>query len=92
MLFGRFVYTNRGIFDRTHLRFFTRKSLILMLEQTDLLIQKILVTPIPLEVLSPFFMALPGLFIFRILNSLTKMFPTLLGYQFIVQAKYYGKK
>ena len=32
LLAGRFRYTDRGILDRTHLRFFTRRTLIELLE------------------------------------------------------------
>src|SRR4051812_40289038 len=32
LLFGRFRYTDRGILDRTHLRFFTRSTLVELVE------------------------------------------------------------
>lgn len=92
LLFGRFDYTERGILDKTHLRFFTRKSLIETVEQIGLKISWMGVTPIPLELLSPFFMTPAGLVIFRLFNGLTRLFPTLFGYQFIVRAKSDGKK
>ncbi len=87
LLFGRFDYTDRGILDKTHLRFFTRKTLITMLKNTGLEIVSIQVTPIPLELVSKFFVSIPGKFLHAAFARLTSLFPTLLGYQFIVEAR-----
>jgi hypothetical protein len=86
-LFGRFDYTDRGILDRTHLRFFTRKSLAAMVENAGLSILSIQATPIPLELVSSFFTTMPGRFLHALLAWCTKIMPTLLGYQFIVEAR-----
>jgi 2-polyprenyl-3-methyl-5-hydroxy-6-metoxy-1,4-benzoquinol methylase len=87
LLFGRFDYTDRGILDRTHLHFFTRKTLIAMVKETGLEIVSIQVTPIPLELISAFFTTAPGKWIHTVWAAVTKLFPTLLGYQFIVGAR-----
>ena len=87
LLIGNFDYTERGILDRTHLRFFTRKSLCAMLEQTGLTIDSIRVTPIPLELVSGFFLSGPGRWLHAVFAGLTSLLPTLLGYQFVVQAR-----
>ena len=87
LLFGRFDYTDRGILDKTHLRFFTRKTLITMLKNVGLEIVSIQVTPIPLELVSKFFVSTPGKFLHAAFARLTSLFPTLLGYQFIVEAR-----
>jgi 2-polyprenyl-3-methyl-5-hydroxy-6-metoxy-1,4-benzoquinol methylase len=87
LLMGRFDYTNRGILDRTHLRFFTRKTLIHMIQNSGLEILLIQVTPIPLELVSRFFLTVPGRFVHAVLARLTRWLPTLLGYQFVVQAR-----
>ena len=36
LLLGRFDYSDRGILDRTHLRFFTRKTLVKMVKEAGL--------------------------------------------------------
>jgi 2-polyprenyl-3-methyl-5-hydroxy-6-metoxy-1,4-benzoquinol methylase len=87
LLFGRFDYTDRGILDRTHLYFFTRKTLIAMVKDTGLEIVSIQVSPIPLELVSAFFITTPGKWIHTGWAAVTKLFPTLLGYQFIVSAR-----
>lgn len=87
LLMGKFDYTDRGILDRTHLRFFTRKSLSAMLKHAGLEIVSIHVTPIPLELVSSFFLSPPGKWIHDIFAQLTSLLPTLLGYQFVVHAR-----
>ena len=87
LLFGRFEYTDRGILDRTHLHFFTRKSLVAMLENSGLHVIFIQATPIPLELVSPFFTIGPGRLLHALLARVTAFLPALLGYQFIVEAR-----
>ena len=87
LLFGVFDYADRGILDRTHLRFFTRKTLTAMLKNVGLDIVSIQVTPIPLELVSSFFISPVGKEIYSAFAWLTSLFPTLMGYQFIVEAK-----
>ena len=87
LLMGKFDYTDRGILDRTHLRFFTRKSLSAMLKNTGLEITSTQVTPIPLELISSFFLSMPGRWLHRVFAQLTSFLPTLLGYQFVVHAR-----
>ncbi len=91
LLFGHFDYTDRGILDRTHLRFFTRKTIAHLVETSGLQIRSIHVTPIPLELISPFFVTPIGKIIYKLFANLTFLFPTLLGYQFIVEAENYGE-
>jgi 2-polyprenyl-3-methyl-5-hydroxy-6-metoxy-1,4-benzoquinol methylase len=87
LLLGRFEYADRGILDRTHLRFFTRRTLIHMVKNSGLEIVSIQVTPIPLELVSRFSVTLPGRFLSAVLARITPWLPTLLGYQFVVQAR-----
>ena len=87
LLLGRFDYTDRGILDRTHLRFFTRKTLVAMVENAGLEILSIQSTPIPLELVSNFFSTLPGRWIHALLAKCTSLLPSLLGYQFVVDAR-----
>lgn len=87
LLMGRFDYAERGIMDRTHRRFFTRKTLSAMVREAGLEITFIQTTPIPLELISPFFSTSIGRVIHGAFAGLTRLLPTLLGYQFILGAK-----
>jgi 2-polyprenyl-3-methyl-5-hydroxy-6-metoxy-1,4-benzoquinol methylase len=87
LLMGRFDYAERGILDRTHLRFFTRKTLTVLVKEAGLEILSIQATPIPLELVSSFFLTPAGRLIHAAFARLTDLLPTLLGYQFIVKAK-----
>ena len=85
LLLGKFDYTERGILDRTHVRFFTRKTAKRFLTKAGYKIVAEKMTVIPLELtlgLSP------RSFVFRVLNSflnmLTKLLPGLLGYQIML--------
>ncbi len=84
MLFGQFNYTDRGILDRTHVRFFTRKTARHMLEQNGYKIIREKVT------IPPFEIALgisPDNRLARSMNNalafFTNLLPGLLGYQLI---------
>jgi 2-polyprenyl-3-methyl-5-hydroxy-6-metoxy-1,4-benzoquinol methylase len=88
LLFGKFDYMDRGILDRSHLKFFTRKTFYEMISSTGLRIVDREVTPIP------FYLAFPrleklllGKFLYWLSNWFTHTFPTLFGYQFIVKAE-----
>ena len=87
LLVGKFDYADRGILDRTHLRFFTRKTLLEMVKRSGLEIISIQVTPIPLELVSRFFLSMPGRWIHASFARLTSLLPALLGYQFVLKAR-----
>ena len=87
LLMGRFDYAERGILDKTHLRFFTRKTVKALVNDAGLEIISIQATPIPLELVSPFFATTLGGLLHAAFAWFTSLFPTLLGYQFIVEAK-----
>lgn len=53
LLFGRFEYADRGILDRTHLRFFTRSSFRRFLRDAGLEISRFTSTPVPLPLVVP---------------------------------------
>lgn len=87
LLMGRMDYTEQGILDKTHLRFFTRKTILQMTANLNLKVEYIWPTPIPLEKVSPFFEnSILGRLIHHALKIATDIFPTLLGYQFIITA------
>jgi len=53
LLFGRWDYADRGILDRTHLRFFTRRSLGAFLRDAGLRAEEMVATPVPLPLVVP---------------------------------------
>jgi 2-polyprenyl-3-methyl-5-hydroxy-6-metoxy-1,4-benzoquinol methylase len=84
LLFGRFEYTERGILDRAHLRFFTFRSGRRLLENHGLEILETKATLIPLERLFPFD---PDGWFLKFLNrglaAATRALRTLLSYQML---------
>ncbi|MCU1337822.1 MAG: glycosyl transferase, family 2 [Bryobacterales bacterium] len=88
LLFGRFEYTERGILDNTHLRFFTRKTARRFLRENGYRILEEKSTVIPLD------LALglrAGGRLHRVLNRsmawITRLLPGLFGYQMMFLAK-----
>ncbi len=53
LLAGRFEYADRGILDRTHLRFFTRRTVGELLAEAGLVVEEFRVTPVPLPLVVP---------------------------------------
>jgi 2-polyprenyl-3-methyl-5-hydroxy-6-metoxy-1,4-benzoquinol methylase len=88
LLIGRFDYAERGLLDRTHLRFFTRKTARRFLEENGIEILEVRATVAPLELV---FGLSPSNPLMRALNAfhavLTALFPGLLGYQFVFLAR-----
>jgi SAM-dependent methyltransferase len=93
LLVGRFDYSERGILDRTHLRFFTRRSLVEMLERVGLSPIWIRPTPVPLELLHPLFQSTgPGRMICALQRASVAVLPRLLGYQHVCLAERRGAR
>lgn len=82
LLLGRFDYTDRGILDKTHLRFFTRKTARRMIEKCGFEVVKQTMTVMPLELALGVSAKNP---IMRVVTEglalATKLMPGLLGYQ-----------
>src|SRR5262249_12089547 len=53
LLAGRFDYAERGILDRTHLRFFTRRTFADLLSGAGLVVESLMTTPAPLPLVVP---------------------------------------
>ena len=88
LLFGRFDYMDRGILDRTHLHFYTYRTMMTFLAIARLQSLRVEATSIPLELIHPFFTKTRlGRLAGKVLHILTKVFPRLLGYQFVVMAE-----
>ena len=88
LLLGQFNYTERGILDKTHVRFFTRKTARQLVEQNGykIVAEKMTVMPIELK------LTLPSTNVFmralnRTLAVLTGLMPGLFGYQIMFIAQ-----
>jgi 2-polyprenyl-3-methyl-5-hydroxy-6-metoxy-1,4-benzoquinol methylase len=88
LLLGRFEYSERGLLDKTHLRFFTRKTSRKLLESNGYSIVEEQQTVIPLELVlgwSPDNLVMKALN--RLLAGFTWLFPGLFGYQIMFVAR-----
>jgi 2-polyprenyl-3-methyl-5-hydroxy-6-metoxy-1,4-benzoquinol methylase len=85
LLFGRFDYTDRGILDRTHLRFFTRRTLGEFVGGCGLSIERTEATPVPVEELLTWLRRRRA--VLAALHAITRLRPTLFGYQFVVSCR-----
>ena len=88
LLLGRFNYTKKGILDRTHLHFYTLKTIKKFIRKLDLRIIKTDKTPIPLPLVFP--STAKGKlfnFIHQINYLFTKIWKKLFAFQFIILAK-----
>ena len=88
LLFGSFEYKSRGILDRTHLRFFTRKTARKLLEENGYQVHEQKMTVIPVELVP---VVSSSNLLVKVMNGLLRMFtplfPGLLGYQVVLVAK-----
>jgi 2-polyprenyl-3-methyl-5-hydroxy-6-metoxy-1,4-benzoquinol methylase len=88
LLFGRFEYAERGILDKTHVRFFTRKTARRLLEAAGYQIIAEKVTVMPVELVlglsadNPLMVALNAT-----LALCTRLLPRLLGYQLLFSVR-----
>lgn len=84
LLFGHFEYTDQGILDRTHLRFFTLRSFRHFLAQGGMQVKELVATPVPLHLLLP--PKWQGR-VFQIVNHANvlsaRLMKQLFGYQFV---------
>jgi len=88
LLMGNWNYTERGILDKTHYRFYTRRTARNLLESSGYEVIKEMMSVMPLELA----FGLPAnnplmVVINRILAVLTQLMPGLLGYQCIFVAR-----
>jgi predicted TPR repeat methyltransferase len=81
---GMFDYDQRGILDSTHLRFFTRRSLVKLVERREFAIRRIEPVGLPLDALGVESTRARAV---RLMDRmLSNLWPTMFGYQFIVEA------
>ena len=87
LLAGRFPYAERGILDRTHLRFYTRRTAKELLEANGFRIRSIAATAMPYELALPALAAAPWRGPVRALSRASAgVWPTLFGYQFVIES------
>ncbi len=87
LLGGRFRYAERGILDRTHLRFFTRSTGKELLEQAGFRVAAAEPTAMPYELALPALARPPWRGAVRsFARRSAQLFPTLFGYQFVYEA------
>jgi len=87
LLFGSFEYMERGILDKTHVRFFTRRTIRKLMVNSGYEVQKSLMSIIPIELALGLSAQNPLMkTASEILNALTFLFPNLFGYQCIFTA------
>jgi len=88
LLVGRFNYTVRGILDKTHVRFFTRRTARRFLEENGYRIVEEKITVMPLELVLGLDHANLMMRALNIsLGLFTRLFPGLLGYQIMFLGK-----
>ena len=88
LLFGRFEYTERGLLDKTHLRYFTGRTALKLLESNGYRVVRKKMTIMPLELVLGI---RPENFLMRVIQRLliffTALAPGLLGYQTFLVAQ-----
>ena len=88
LLLGRFPYAERGILDRTHLRFYTRRTARELVERAGFRIRRDAATAMPLELAVPALGRPPLRNPSRALAvGAARVWPTLFGYQVVIEAE-----
>jgi 2-polyprenyl-3-methyl-5-hydroxy-6-metoxy-1,4-benzoquinol methylase len=88
LLVGRITYNERGILDRTHLRFYTRRNATELLAAAGFTSRAIEATAMPHELALPFLAKAPWRWPVRALaEESARVWPTFFGYQFVIEAR-----
>lgn len=86
LLFGKFDYADRGILDRTHLRFFTLRSAGELISDASCEVLDLIPTPLPVQLVFPFTENKFFRPMHEIYYALTRCWSSLFAYQFVVTA------
>jgi SAM-dependent methyltransferase len=88
LLLGRWDYTDKGILDRTHLRFYTRRTILEELRAAGFDAVRVEATTMPIRLVLEGRLPAPLLrWAERLLLTLTALLPRLLGYQWVITAR-----
>lgn len=82
---GHFPQHERGIFDRTHLQFYTRQTAVDLVRSSQLRVLRVIPTPVPLEQIWP--KRLPHASLeaaMRLQGLATRLAPTLFAFQWVI--------
>lgn len=88
VLLGKFEYTNRGILDRGHLRFFTRRSAERLFKEEGLKVRHHQTVPVPWENVIPKPLSKLAAAVERFDYLLTQATPNLFAYQHIFELQH----
>jgi SAM-dependent methyltransferase len=86
LLFGKFDYMERGILDRTHMRFFTLRSLKKMMADVDCWVLGVIPTPLPVQIVFPLTERPAFAPLHKIVYALTRCWKKAFAYQFVITA------
>jgi len=86
LLFGKFDYMDRGILDRTHLRFFTLRSLKQLMGEVSCEVLEAIPTPLPVQLVLPFTRSKWFAPLHEAHYALTRCRKTFFAYQFVILA------
>jgi SAM-dependent methyltransferase len=86
LLFGKFDYMDRGILDRTHLRFFTMRSLKQLMNEVSCEVLEAIPTPLPVQLVLPFTESNVFAPLHEAHYALTRCWKPLFAYQFVIVA------
>lgn len=85
LLLGRFDYANRGILDRTHLRFFTLRTAKKLLADCSFRCVSVVPTPVPIQLILPFTDHRAFAFFHEAHYLSIRMLKGLMAYQFVLR-------
>jgi len=86
LLFGNFDYTDRGILDKTHLHFFTLRTLRRMMNEASCRVLDVTPTPLPIQLALPLMAQKAFAPLHALHYALTRSWKTMFAYQFVVTA------
>ncbi len=88
LMLGRFPYAEKGILDRTHLRFYTRSSARELLERAGFRVRSVVATAMPYELAIPA-LGRPPLAgpVRAFAGGSARLWPTMFGYQFVIESE-----
>jgi SAM-dependent methyltransferase len=84
LFFGKFDYMDRGILDRTHLRFFTLRSLKALMREVSCNVIEVIPTPLPFQLVLPFTQSKVFAPFHVAHYAVTRAWKTLFAYQFVI--------